>query len=40
VTLLPGEERAYEANYFLSDTRVSKPAIEVKAWNVNKITLK
>jgi exo-1,4-beta-D-glucosaminidase len=39
VTLLPGEERTYEANYFLSDTQGSRPVIEVKAWNVNKIAL-
>jgi exo-1,4-beta-D-glucosaminidase len=39
VTLLPGEERTFEANYFLSNTQGNKPVIEVKAWNVNKITL-
>jgi exo-1,4-beta-D-glucosaminidase len=39
VTLLPGEERTYEAKYFLSDSHGSKPVIEVKAWNVDKVTL-
>jgi exo-1,4-beta-D-glucosaminidase len=40
VTLLPGEERTYEANYSLSDTNGSKPVIEVKAWNVDNVILK
>jgi exo-1,4-beta-D-glucosaminidase len=40
VTLLPGEERKYEANYRLSDFSISKPAIEVRGWNVDKEILK
>jgi len=39
VTLLPGEERTYEANFFLSDARGKKPAITIKAWNTDKVTL-
>jgi exo-1,4-beta-D-glucosaminidase len=40
VTLLPGEERTYEANYRLSDYSGDKPSLEVYAWNVDKETLK
>lgn len=40
VTLLPGEERTYQADYFLSDSKGAKPVLEVKAWNVDKETLK
>lgn len=40
ITLLPGEERSYEAKYFLKDTSSGKPQIELKAWNVETITLK
>ena len=40
VTLLPGEERTYEASYFLSDSDGSRPVLEVKAWNVEKETIK
>jgi len=39
VTLLPGEERTYKANYRLIDYSGSKPLIEVSAWNVDKLTL-
>ncbi len=39
VTLLPGEERTYEANYYLSDSDGSKPILKVKAWNVDLVTL-
>ncbi|MGV8096623.1 MAG: sugar-binding domain-containing protein [Mangrovibacterium sp.] len=39
VTLLPGEERTYEAKFFLSDFNGEKPAIEVRGWNVDKIRL-
>jgi len=40
VTLLPGEERTYEAKYFLSDSDGNKPVIKVNGWNVDMITLK
>ena len=40
VTLLPGEERTYEAKYFLRDTDGSKPVIGINAWNVDLVTLK
>ncbi|MCJ7449175.1 MAG: beta galactosidase jelly roll domain-containing protein [Bacteroidales bacterium] len=39
VTLLPGEERIYEADYFLTDSRCTKPLLEVQAWNVDKVSL-
>jgi exo-1,4-beta-D-glucosaminidase len=39
VTLLPGEERTYEAKFFLSDFNGQKPVIEVRGWNVDKIRL-
>ena len=40
VTLLPGEERIYSADYRLSDYSGVKPVIEIRAWNVDKIALK
>jgi exo-1,4-beta-D-glucosaminidase len=40
VTLLPGEERTYEAKFFLSDFSGEKPVVEVRGWNVEKVTLK
>jgi exo-1,4-beta-D-glucosaminidase len=40
VTLLPGEERTYSANYFLSDSDGNKPLLEIRGWNVEKETLK
>lgn len=40
VTLLPGEERTYEATYFLRDSNGGKPVIKVNAWNVEMVTLK
>ncbi len=40
VTLLPGEERTYDAKFFLSDFKGEKPVIEVRGWNVEKVTLK
>jgi len=39
VTLLPGEERMYEAKFFLSDLKGEKPLIEVRGWNVDKIRI-
>jgi len=39
VTLLPGEERTYEAYYFLSDANGNKPALTIKGWNTDKVTL-
>lgn len=40
VSLLPGEERTYEAKYFLRDADTSKPVIRANGWNVDGITLK
>ncbi|MCG6186328.1 glycoside hydrolase family 2 protein [Maribellus maritimus] len=40
ITLLPGEEREYQAKYFLSDASDNKPELKVKAWNVDAIVLK
>ncbi len=40
VTLLPGEDRNYEAKFFLSDFNGEKPVVEVRGWNVEKVTLK
>ncbi len=39
VTLLPGEERIYEAKFFLSDFKGEKPVLEVRGWNVEKVIL-
>jgi exo-1,4-beta-D-glucosaminidase len=39
VTLLPGEERTYEAKFFLADFQGQKPVVEVRGWNVEKVTL-
>lgn len=39
ITLLPGEERSYEAKYFLTDASNGKPQLEMKAWNVESTTL-
>lgn len=39
VTLLPGEERTYEAKFFLEDLKGEKPVVEVRGWNVEKTTL-
>lgn len=38
-TLLPGEERMYEAKFFLSDFKGEKPLIEVRGWNVAEIRI-
>lgn len=40
VTLLPGEERTYDAYYFLADSDGTKPMIKIKAWNVDPVILK
>lgn len=40
VTLLPGEQREYDAKFYLSDFKGTKPVVEVRGWNVDKITLK
>lgn len=40
ITLLPGEERIFEAYYFLSDTDGTRPELEISGWNVKKTTLK
>lgn len=36
ITLLPGEERVYEAKYFLENWNGEKPELKVKAWNVKE----
>ncbi|MCF6332308.1 MAG: hypothetical protein L3J11_03410 [Draconibacterium sp.] len=40
ITLLPGEERTYEATYNLENAEGGKPIVQVKAWNVDLVTLK
>jgi len=37
--LLPGEERTYEAKFYLEDLKGEKPVVEVRGWNVEKTTL-
>ncbi len=39
VSLLPGEERTYEAKFFLTDMNGEKPVIEIRGWNVEKVRL-
>ncbi|MFA5329737.1 MAG: sugar-binding domain-containing protein [Prolixibacteraceae bacterium] len=39
VTLLPGETRTYEAKFFLSDFKGEEPVLEIRGWNVDKITV-
>ncbi len=39
ITLLPGEERSYQAKYFLEDASDNKPQLQIKAWNVEPVTL-
>ena len=39
ITLLPGEERSYQAKYFLTDASDNKPRLQIKAWNVEPVTL-
>lgn len=39
ISLLPGEERTYTASYFLADAAGKKPQVNVKAWNVDPVTL-
>lgn len=40
VTLLPGEERTMEAHYSLSDSKGSKPVVEISGWNIDKVVLR
>mgnify|MGYP001236371573 CR=1 FL=1 len=40
VTILPGEERVYKAQFFLRDAGSEKPVIKVNGWNVDMITCK
>jgi len=41
ISLLPGEEREYEAKFFLSDMKTERtPVLKIKAWNVDQVTLK
>jgi exo-1,4-beta-D-glucosaminidase len=40
VTLFPGEERTFEAKFFLADFKGTKPELEIRGWNVDKISVK
>jgi exo-1,4-beta-D-glucosaminidase len=40
ITLLPGEERTCQATCLLSDSHGSKPVLEARAWNTEKVILK
>ena len=40
VTLLPGEERVYEASYYISDSDGTRPIVAIKGWNVENETIK
>jgi exo-1,4-beta-D-glucosaminidase len=40
VSILPGEERTYEASYFLVNSDGTKPVLKINAWNVEPVTLK
>lgn len=40
VTLFPGEERTYEAKFFLADFKGNKPELEIRGWNVDKTSVK
>jgi exo-1,4-beta-D-glucosaminidase len=40
VSILPGEERTYEASYFLVNSDGTKPVLKINAWNVDPVTLK
>ncbi len=39
VSLLPGEERKYNAYFKLSDASNAKPKLKIKAWNVEQIII-
>ena len=39
-TLFPGEERTYDAHYFLADSDGNRPLLMVKGWNVDQKTIK
>ncbi|MCY1723164.1 hypothetical protein OU798_22640 [Prolixibacteraceae bacterium Z1-6] len=39
MTLPPGEERTFEAKFFLSDFNGEKPLVTVRGWNVKKATV-
>jgi len=38
VTFLPGEERTYNAKYFLRGPDGEKPVVKVNGWNVDMVT--
>lgn len=40
ITLLPGEERTYNAKYFLSNAKSDRPELKINGWNVDMVTLK
>ncbi len=39
VTILPGEERIFEAKFFLSDFKGEKPEVTIRGWNVDMVTI-
>jgi len=39
VTMLPGEEKTFEAKFYLSDLKGEKPVLEVRGWNVEKVSV-
>ena len=39
VTLLPGEERTYEARFYLSDFSGEKPGVSIRGWNMEKMMI-
>jgi exo-1,4-beta-D-glucosaminidase len=40
ISLLPGEDRTYEARFFLTDSDGEKPVLKIKGWNVEPVVLK
>jgi exo-1,4-beta-D-glucosaminidase len=40
ISLLPGEERSYQAHYFLADSDGEKPVLKIRGWNVDPVVLK
>ena len=40
ISLLPGEERIYKANYNLENVKGVRPELIIKGWNVKEITIK
>ena len=40
ISLLPGEDRTYNAYYFLADSDGTSPIIKIKGWNVDPVILR